>query len=111
MLRIGDTLLEGSIDLVFEEQKDTWIIVDYKTDDVSGDAHVRRLEQYTLQCSLYALAITELTGGTVPEAVLAFLETGVEHTVKITPERLEQARRAVEQWRRPAPPGSQLALF
>jgi ATP-dependent exoDNAse (exonuclease V) beta subunit len=58
-LRIGDgTLVEGVVDLAFEEQG-RWVVVDYKTDRAiaaAGEEHYRR------QVGLYADAIRQATG-------------------------------------------------
>jgi ATP-dependent exoDNAse (exonuclease V) beta subunit len=52
------TVLEGVVDLAFEEAGE-WTIVDYKTDrDVAGSGEAR----YRRQVALYALAITHATG-------------------------------------------------
>lgn len=51
------TLLEGIVDLAFEEDG-RWTVVDYKTDrDVSGSE-----EEYRRQVALYAAAIGQATG-------------------------------------------------
>ncbi len=53
------TLVEGVIDLVFEEDDDEWTIVDFKTDAEIEIA----LEHYRRQVNLYASAVARATGG------------------------------------------------
>jgi ATP-dependent exoDNAse (exonuclease V) beta subunit len=64
-LRMNDELLvEGFADLIFKEQN-TWIVVDFKTDQqIKGD-----LERYRRQVSIYAKTIGEVYG----QACAAFL--------------------------------------
>jgi ATP-dependent helicase/nuclease subunit A len=50
-------LVEGVVDLAFEEE-DGWVVVDFKTDqDLAGE-----LETYRDQVRLYARAVTDATG-------------------------------------------------
>ena len=52
------TMIEGIVDLAFEE-RDGWLIVDYKTDrDIASAGE----EQYRRQVALYAEAIASATG-------------------------------------------------
>ncbi|MDO8689570.1 MAG: UvrD-helicase domain-containing protein [Dehalococcoidia bacterium] len=76
--RIEDTLLEGFIDLLFEDGGEL-VIADYKTDSLDGeDARRSALDRYGLQAGLYALAVEQVTGKPVREAVLVFVHTGEE---------------------------------
>ncbi len=52
----GGAILEGAIDLAFEEDG-AWHIVDFKTDDALG-----YLKKYRTQVQWYALAVTRATG-------------------------------------------------
>ena len=52
-----NTLLEGVVDLAFEESG-TWTVVDFKTDE-ELETH---LDKYRRQVGLYARAITLATG-------------------------------------------------
>ncbi|MBK9375832.1 MAG: UvrD-helicase domain-containing protein [Holophagales bacterium] len=70
----GSPLVEGKIDLLFEED-DGWVVVDWKTDRVStAAARAEREALYTPQLASYARALTAVLGpGTiVKEMVLAF---------------------------------------
>lgn len=70
-------LVEGFIDLLFEEEGGT-IIADYKTDVLDDEAEEERMEQYSLQAGAYALAVSEITKKTVKEIVLVFVRSGKE---------------------------------
>ena len=70
----GSPLVEGKIDLLFEED-DGWVVVDWKTDRISTAAsRAEREALYTPQLASYARALTAVLGsGTiVKEMVLAF---------------------------------------
>jgi ATP-dependent helicase/nuclease subunit A len=54
---MGDTLVEGVADCVFEEE-DGYVVVDFKTDQPSGE----KLERYRRQVGLYAEAVARATG-------------------------------------------------
>jgi ATP-dependent exoDNAse (exonuclease V) beta subunit len=59
-----DVLLEGTVDLAFEEPGG-WVVIDFKTDELPDSAHQRQLE-------LYAGAIAQATGMPV-SGVLVYL--------------------------------------
>ncbi len=66
------TLLRGTVDLAFEEPGG-WVLVDYKTDAVGGDADLDRLVlRYAPQIQLYARAWTRCSGEPVSEIGLYF---------------------------------------
>lgn len=71
----AETLLHGAVDLVFEE-KGGWVVVDYKSDTVSG-----KLEElttfYAPQLAFYRRYWEELTGQPT-KAGLYFLDSGEE---------------------------------
>ncbi|MDQ3604818.1 MAG: PD-(D/E)XK nuclease family protein, partial [Gemmatimonadota bacterium] len=71
-------IVEGVIDLAFEEP-DGWVIADYKTDVVSdAEALQERIARYRAQVDLYACCWERLTGKRVKEKVLIFTDTGSE---------------------------------
>ena len=59
IVRVGERLVEGRIDLLFEENG-RWILVDYKTDDPAREGTAARAGAYRLQAGLYARALEEL---------------------------------------------------
>ncbi len=68
-------IVQGVIDVCFLE-RDGWVIVDYKTDKVSGD-HDEAAQKYTIQLSLYAKALESITGIPVKEKYIYFVSSGV----------------------------------
>lgn len=74
---LGNGLVEGFIDLLFEEEGRI-IIADYKTDVLDDGAEEERMGQYSLQAGAYALAVYGVTGKTVKEVVLVFVRSGKE---------------------------------
>ena len=70
---VGETVLEGFINLLFEE--DGQLVVDYKTDSLETEEEIAaRSVHYRIQAGSYALALQEATGRTVKEVVLLFLQ-------------------------------------
>ncbi|MEC7906179.1 MAG: UvrD-helicase domain-containing protein [Verrucomicrobiota bacterium] len=70
---INDALIEGFIDLLFEDENGL-TIVDYKTDDVDSAEEIdRALEKYGSQMGAYAYAVQQATGMPVRRAILLFL--------------------------------------
>jgi ATP-dependent helicase/nuclease subunit A len=70
---IGGVLIEGFIDLLFQDENGL-TIVDYKTDDVDTVEDIdRALDKYGPQMGAYAYALQQATGMAVHRAVLLFL--------------------------------------
>ncbi|MDP6667258.1 MAG: UvrD-helicase domain-containing protein [Dehalococcoidia bacterium] len=77
--------VEGFIDLIVRNADNTMTIVDYKTDQVSGEKLIERAKGYESQLAGYALVVEKL-GMMVREAVLVFADGGpggraYEHTI------------------------------
>ncbi|HYB19357.1 MAG TPA: 3'-5' exonuclease, partial [Thermodesulfobacteriota bacterium] len=72
---LNGKIVEGKIDLLFEEAG-SWVIMDYKTDDVSGDVLEKRFQSYREQGTWYARAVRQATGGKVKEVVFFFVRSG-----------------------------------
>lgn len=69
---IEDTVLSGTIDLVFKDEAG-WVIVDYKTDTVSGERQLAELvSYYTPQLEMYREAWVSVVGEQVREVGLYF---------------------------------------
>jgi hypothetical protein len=69
---VGDTLLEGYIDLLYRAP-DGLVVVDYKTDHLPDDASLEaRLEHYSRQGAAYALAVERVTAQPVSRCVFVF---------------------------------------
>ena len=71
----AETLLQGAIDLVFEENG-AWTLVDYKSDTVGGKLD-ELVAFYTPQIAIYRRYWERLTGSPT-RAGLFFAETGQE---------------------------------
>ena len=70
----GSVYLTGVIDLAFQEP-DGWVLLDYKSDHIIDDTHLRELTTYyTPQIQTYAQHFTQLTGETIKECGLLFTE-------------------------------------
>ena len=65
------TITRGVIDLCFEES-DGWVIVDYKTDDISESDLENATEFYSPQLNAYAEFWQNITGDPIAEAGLYF---------------------------------------
>ena len=72
---VGARVLEGVIDLVFEEPEG-WVVVDYKTDVGTDPLFEQRVAGYRRQVDLYADAWGSLTGDPVKERILFFTTQG-----------------------------------
>ncbi|MDP6422720.1 MAG: UvrD-helicase domain-containing protein [SAR202 cluster bacterium] len=70
---VGDGVVEGFIDLLFEEDGEL-VVVDYKTDSLYQDQAAGAAKRYRLQGGAYALALQRATGMKVREIVFLFLE-------------------------------------
>ena len=75
----GQSLVQGVIDLCFLEEG-KWVLVDYKTDAVDGEA---LLQRYTLQIQWYAQALSRITNRPVAQALLFSLREGKEYAVAL----------------------------
>ncbi len=98
MMAVDDVVLQGRIDLWFEDGGEL-ILVDYKTDDVDQEGAAERAESYALQLRLYALALKQLTGHLPDRAVLSFLRPEVDITVSLEAEQLTAALECVRRFR------------
>jgi ATP-dependent helicase/nuclease subunit A len=78
-LHLNGRLIEGIIDLAFIEDG-TWVVVDFKTDNVTRAAVTMRADAYRMQLYLYALALERVTQRPVRELVLLFVRSSQEVT-------------------------------
>ena len=92
---VGDTVLEGFIDLLFEEEGEL-VVVDYKTDVVETEEEIaQRAGHYRIQAGAYALALQEAAGRTVKEVVLLFLQPSKEVVLRDVSALVAEAQRAL----------------
>jgi len=79
---IEGILVEGFLDLLFEEA-DGLVIVDYKTDSLSGEDEIRQTtERYRIHGGAYALALDPSSGRPAKEVVFLFLQPREEVVLK-----------------------------
>jgi ATP-dependent exoDNAse (exonuclease V) beta subunit len=71
-IREGDTLIEGTIDLLKELGDGTLGVVDYKTDRATKSTLPTHAQRYALQGGAYAVAVQRATGRTVSSLEFVF---------------------------------------
>lgn len=72
VFNLSGRVIEGIVDLLFIEDSGL-VIVDYKTDDVTGSLLEKRWQHYKRQGQIYALAMAEITGLPVKEISFYFV--------------------------------------
>ena len=69
----GDRIVEGYIDLLFEDEQGRLVLVDYKTDRATTPQEAAAVGvRYRVQAGAYALAIGEVLHRPVTRAILVF---------------------------------------
>lgn len=96
-MAVEDLVIHGTIDLWFEERGEI-VIVDYKTDAVSGPEAHRKAEDYAIQLRLYAMALERFTGRPVHRAYLHFLRPNTMVEVDLTPSLLDSPEQVVREF-------------
>ncbi len=95
---VGDGIVEGFIDLLFEEE-DGFVVVDFKTDAVGSEEEVEQaMARYRLQGGAYALALSKAAGVKVKEVTFLFLEPNLQKSVDDLPQAQEEAESAALAW-------------
>jgi ATP-dependent helicase/nuclease subunit A len=89
LLSLEDIVLQGQIDLWFEESGEL-VLVDYKTDRDESSA-----TSYALQLRLYALALERYAGRLPDRAILCYLRSDHNVEVSLESKELDAARAAV----------------
>ena len=80
-------LIHGKIDLLFEDPKGQWHILDYKT--AAGDEKSARKSAYDLQLEIYALAAARILKLPVRSAMIYYLKNQKAVTIPIPFNRSE----------------------
>ncbi len=70
-----NTVLQGMVDLLFQEDDGSWVLVDYKTGGLGKSDEVLR-KQYSKQIRYYRQAISDIWGQTIKEAYLYLPDDG-----------------------------------
>ena len=93
---IGDGVLEGFIDLLFEEDGKL-VIVDYKTDAIDANAaEYIANDRYSEQAGSYALITEQVTGKRVKDVIFLFLRPKHEERMQDLDSLKSAAERAAE---------------
>jgi ATP-dependent helicase/nuclease subunit A len=71
----GADLIEGVVDLVFEEDGGL-VIVDYKTDHIADDQALAQAAHHAPQLQLYGRGLAQATGMPVRERLVLFTSIG-----------------------------------
>ncbi len=72
---IEGILVEGFIDLLYQNPVGDFVLVDYKTDAYSSSAHIAdRMDKYRIQAATYALLLERSAGVQVSRCVLVFAD-------------------------------------
>ena len=78
---VEGALLEGYLDLLYQDAEGRLVVVDYKTDRVADDAALEVVvARYRVQLGAYALAVSATLGRPVERAALVFLTSGQART-------------------------------
>jgi ATP-dependent exoDNAse (exonuclease V) beta subunit len=73
----GDALIEGAVDLVFEEQGEL-VVVDYKTDRIAPDQALTQAAHHAPQLRLYGRGLALASGQRVRQRLVVFTGIGRE---------------------------------
>ena len=93
---VGDYLLRGTIDLLFEEGRER-ILVDYKTDNRPASELEASARQYAVQLQLYAAGLAKAQTP-VDRAIVFYLRHGAPIDIDVSHGALEGAERVVEEF-------------
>lgn len=80
-------LIHGKIDILFEDEKGEWHILDYKT--AAGDENAARKSAYDLQLEIYALAAERILKLPVRSAIIYYLKNQKAVTIPMLLNRSE----------------------
>ncbi len=92
---VGGVLLEGFIDLLYEEPDGSIVILDYKTDSVTGAGVDERMERYWLQGAAYALLLGEVMSSRVTRVEFVFAAAGATRAITDLGGAIGEARSAI----------------
>lgn len=90
VLRLPQGLVHGTLDLLYQNLKGEWVVLDYKTSQVDEKSFRERGEDYRVQLELYALAVSEILGCPPAEACIHFLRAGLTHRIGFAPTDAEK---------------------
>lgn len=85
-------LIQGKLDMLFEDNEGAWHILDYKT--AVGDEDAARESGYLLQLEIYALAVTQLLKIPVRSGIVYFLKNQKAVTIPLAESMSAEKREA-----------------
>jgi len=91
-LNLDGAVIEGAIDKTFVDTESTRWVVDFKSDRIQPSEVREHAKQYTFQLHVYALALSQLTDGSIPRASIYFLTPAEEVGVTVDSASLERVR-------------------
>jgi ATP-dependent exoDNAse (exonuclease V) beta subunit len=94
LMAVDDLVVRGQIDLWFEEGGEL-VLVDYKTDAVTGLDVAARARDYELQLKLYAMAVERVADRPPDRAWLHFLKPNAMVEVDLAPSLLDSPEQMV----------------
>ncbi len=83
VLRLERGILQGTLDLLYETPDGEWVIVDYKTSDITSAEVAEKGESYRVQMELYALALWQISNIKVQKVSLYFTKLAATYDFKI----------------------------
>ena len=87
----GPVIIEGIIDLLYEDAAGQLVILDYKSDDVRSESDVAsRMSHYKYQGAAYAAAVERATGRRVSAVKFLFLRTDSVQAIEDIPNLIGQ---------------------
>jgi ATP-dependent exoDNAse (exonuclease V) beta subunit len=92
---VDGVIVEGFIDLLYEDPDGRLVVLDYKTDAVAGAAIKARFARYRLQGGVYALLIGEVTGREVARIEFVFAAAGETRTISDVAAVVAEVREAL----------------
>ncbi len=93
----GDHLIEGFIDLVFEENGEL-VVVDFKTDRVEKEKELEeRVRHYAPQGIVYAMALEGITHKKVKEVVFLFVSAKLEKSIPLGKSALQRVEKLLKE--------------
>jgi ATP-dependent helicase/nuclease subunit A len=74
ILRTDKRVVHGVIDVLFQKADGSWVIVDYKTSNVSDNRYDSHAKRYHLQVGVYAAAVQQQLGShIIPETYIHYI--------------------------------------
>jgi len=89
-------IVHGVIDVLFQDTRGHWHILDYKT--AVGDQNKLEKSGYQVQIVLYAHAVQEILKVSPHSGILYFLKNGWSHREALGPEKMRAIAAQVKQW-------------